>query len=73
MINTQMGLSSAMVMDPTSNSQTSILSRIITLLGILIFIELGGFYWLINALMRSFDESSESFFFVTVPCFLHVG
>lgn len=55
MINTQMGLSSAMVMDPTTNSQTSILSRIITLLGILIFIELGGFYWLINALIRSFE------------------
>ena len=55
MINTQMGLSSAMVMDPTSNSQTSILSRMITLLGICIFIELGGFYWLINALIRSFE------------------
>ena len=55
MINTQMGLSSAMVMDPTTNSQTSILSRIITLMGILIFIELGGFYWLINALVRSFE------------------
>ena len=55
MINTQMGLSSAMVMDPSTNSQTSILSRIITLLGILIFIELGGFYWLINALGGSFE------------------
>ena len=55
MINTQMGLSSAMVMDPTTNSQTSILSRIITLLGLIIFIELGGFYWLINALIRSFE------------------
>lgn len=54
MINTQMGLSSAMVMDPTSNSQTSILSRVITLLGLIIFIELGGFYWLLNALIRSF-------------------
>ena len=55
MINTQMGLSSAMVMDPTTNSQTSILSRLITLLGIIIFIQLGGFYWLINALIRSFE------------------
>ena len=35
MINTQMGLSSAMVMDPTTNSQTSILSRVITLLGLI--------------------------------------
>ena len=55
MINTQMGLSSAMVMDPTTNSQTSILSRMITLLGLCIFIELGGLYWLFNALIRSFE------------------
>lgn len=55
MINTQMGLSSAMVMDPTTNSQTSILSRVITLMAICIFIELGGFYWLFNALVRSFE------------------
>ena len=54
MINTQMGLSSAMVMDPSTNSQTSILSRVITLLGLVIFMEIGGFYWLINALIRSF-------------------
>ena len=55
MINTQMGLSSAMVMDPTTNSQTSILSRIITLLALCIFIEIGGMYWLFNALIRSFE------------------
>ena len=55
MINTQMGLSSAMVMDPSTNSQTSILSRVITLLGIIIFIHIGGFYWIINALIRSFE------------------
>ena len=55
MINTQMGLSSAMVMDPSTNSQTSILSRVITLLGLIIFMELGGFYWMINALIRSFE------------------
>ena len=55
MINTQMGLSSAMVMDPTTNSQTSILSRMITLLAICIFIEIGGLYWLFNALVRSFE------------------
>ena len=55
MINTQMGLSSAMVMDPTTNSQTSILSRMITMLAICIFIQLGGLYWLFNALLRSFE------------------
>ena len=55
MINTQMGLSSAMVMDPSTNSQTSILSRMITLLGLVIFMHIGGFYWMINALIRSFE------------------
>ena len=55
MISTQMGLSSAMVMDPSTNSQTSILSRVITLVGLIIFMEIGGFYWMINALIRSFE------------------
>lgn len=55
MINTQMGLSSAMVMDPSTNSQTSILSRMVTLMGICIFIHVGGLYWLFNAFMRSFE------------------
>jgi flagellar biosynthetic protein FliR len=55
MINTQMGLSSAMVMDPSTNSQTSILSRMITILALCIFIQIGGLYWLFNALLRSFE------------------
>lgn len=55
MINMQMGLSSAMVLDPTTSSQVSILSKIMALLGILTFIHLGGIYWLIRALMRSFE------------------
>ena len=55
MINMQMGLSSAMVLDPTTQSQTSILGKCISLLGILIFIEIGGLYWLINAFIRSFQ------------------
>lgn len=55
MINMQMGLSSAMVLDPTTSSQVSILSKIMALLGILIFIHLGGIYWLVRALMRSFE------------------
>lgn len=55
MINMQMGLSSAMVLDPTTQSQTSILGKCISLLGILIFIEVGGLYWLINAFVRSFQ------------------
>ena len=55
MINMQMGLSSAMVLDPTTSSQVSILSKIMSLFGILAFIHLGGIYWLLMALIRSFD------------------
>ena len=55
MINMQMGLSSAMVLDPTTSSQVSIVGKCFQLLGLLIFIQLGGVYWLLNALIRSFE------------------
>lgn len=55
MINMQMGLSSAMVLDPTTSSQTSILAKLISLLSLVIFMEIGGFYWLMNAFVRSFE------------------
>lgn len=55
MINMQMGLSSAMVLDPTSQGQISILEKYFALLAVLIFIQLGGVYWLIQAFMRSFE------------------
>ena len=55
MINMQMGLSSAMVLDPTTRSQTSILGNYFTILGLIIFVSAGGAYWLINAFIRSFD------------------
>ena len=42
MINMQMGLSYAMVLDPTTSSQVSIVGKCFQLLGILIFIQLGG-------------------------------
>ncbi len=55
MINTQMGMSSAMVMDPTSKAQTSIVGNLFTLLGVIIFMSIGGLYWLIEAFIRSFE------------------
>lgn len=55
MINMQMGLSSAMVLDPSTQSQISILEKLFGIFGILIFIYLGGIYWLFNAFMRSFE------------------
>lgn len=55
MINMQMGLSSAMVLDPTTQSQISILEKYFSMFGILIFIQIGGVYWLFQAFMRSFE------------------
>ena len=55
MINMQMGLSSATVLDPTTSSQVSILTNIISVMGILIFITVGGVYWMFNALLKSFE------------------
>lgn len=55
MVNMQMGLSSAMVLDPTTSSQVSIVGKCFQLLGLIIFIQLGGIYWLITALIHSID------------------
>jgi len=55
MINMQMGLSSAMVLDPATQSQISILEKYFSLFATLIFIQLGGIYWLFEAFMRSFE------------------
>lgn len=55
MINMQMGLSSAMVLEPTTSSQTSILAKLISLMGVCIFLEIGGMYWLFNAFVRGFE------------------
>lgn len=55
MINMQMGLSSATALDPTTSAQVSILTKMISLMGILIFIHLGGIFWLFKALLRSFE------------------
>lgn len=55
MINMQMGLSSAMVLDPTVGAQVSILGNFFGMLAVILFIHIGGVYWLINALHRSFE------------------
>jgi len=55
MINMQMGLSSAMVLDPSSQTQISILEKLFSLFAILLFMQLGGVYWLFRAFMRSFE------------------
>lgn len=55
MINMQMGLNAASVFDPTTSQQSSVMGRFFALFGLLLFINLGGFYWLFSAFVRSFD------------------
>lgn len=54
-MNMQMGISSAMVLDPTSQSQVSVMGKLFALMGILIFIDIGGVYWMLEAFLRSFQ------------------
>lgn len=55
MINTQMGLSSAMMFDSSTKAQSSIFGTFLGLFGTVIFINIGGIFWLIKALLRSFE------------------
>ena len=55
MVNMQMGLSSAMVLDPTTSSQVSIVGKCFQFLGLVLFIQLGGIYWLLNAFIHSLE------------------
>ncbi len=54
MINMQMGMSSATVLDPSTRQQTSVLGNYFSFIGLLVFIEIGGVYWLFDAFLRSF-------------------
>lgn len=55
LINMQMGLSSAMVLDPSSQQQVSIIQKLFSIMALLIFIQVGGIYWLFQAFLRSFE------------------
>ena len=55
MINMQMGLSSAMMFDQSTKSQGSLLSSFFNLLAAVLYINIGGLYWLIIALKKTFD------------------
>lgn len=55
MINMQMGLSSAQMLDPTTQGMTSLMGRLFSLIALVIFFNIGGIYWLLNAFIRSFE------------------
>ena len=55
MINMQMGLQAASVLDPTTSAQTSLVGKCFALVGLIVFIHIGGVYWLFHAFVRSFE------------------
>ncbi len=55
MINMQMGLSSAVMFDQSTRTQGSLLSAFFNLLAAVIYINIGGLYWLIRAMEKSFE------------------
>jgi len=55
MVNMQMGLSSAMVLDPATRVQVSVMGNYFSMLGLIIFVQAGGVYWIFDAFLRSFE------------------
>lgn len=55
MINMQMGLSSATMFDQSTRTQGSLLSAFFNILAAVIYINIGGIYWLMIAMQKSFD------------------
>lgn len=54
-INSQMGMSSAMILDPSTGKQNSLIGNYFTMLAVIIFMSIGGIYWTIEAFIRSFE------------------
>lgn len=55
MVNMQMGLQSSMMFDPNAGGQTSVMGRFFMYFGTVIFIHIGGLYWLLLAFTRGFE------------------
>lgn len=55
LIGFQMGFSIANVMDTLSTAQVSIIAELKNILAVLIFLSVNGHYWLLSALVESFD------------------
>ncbi len=55
MVNMQMGLQSAVMFDQNSKGQTGVMGRFYMYLGTVIFIQIGGLFWIFMAFQRGFD------------------
>jgi flagellar biosynthesis protein FliR len=66
-ITNQIGLQAANIMDPTSKQQAAVLTPIFNLMAALLFLDIGGFEWLFEALRRSFDMFPIGVILVNFP------
>lgn len=55
MMNMQMGLQTSVMFDSGSKSQISLMGKFFAFLSVVIYIEVGGLYWLFTAFERGFD------------------
>ena len=55
LITNQIGLQAANIVDPTTKQQNALLGPLFSFIATVMFIELGGIAWLLNALERSFE------------------
>lgn len=55
LMNNQIGLSSAMMFDPGSRQQVALLEKLFAFIGLMVLFYIGGIYWIIGALIRSFE------------------
>ena len=54
-IDFQLGFAMAMVYDPLSNIQTTIIAKFLNLLALIFFLNMNGHYYLIESLVKSYD------------------
>lgn len=55
MMNSQMGMSSAMMFDNSVKQQSSVFGTFMVFFGTIIFMNIGGLFWMIKAISRSFE------------------
>ena len=55
LVTNQVGLSSAMTFDPSTKQQVTLIEKLFGFIALMLFFNLGGIYWLITALVRSFE------------------
>ena len=70
-IGIQMGITMAMILDPTSNSQSTVLGQIYVYITTIVFICLNAHHWLFIAIYRSFETVPPGMEFIFTPALVN--